>query len=301
MNLVLKAWAQEDGGPFTKWEVWRENRLIYFRQEGSNRLIGIDYDFTKRITIDPKKVFEALCPPEIVGKPVVTVPETIMGFEGNGTEQLGRWLDRMDRSIINDLAFEKYGERMVIRITPIGKSEVFTGEIKFVNELLDSAIKDLKEYGSIKPRNMTISGYDLDPRPLAQIPEVVAWFKKVQEVHPYLPIFLTPFVLSPYLLSLLDPKVIKTERRANLSAREQAEIDLTAKLLNRNEQGMGEEFRKQFEYETKYSVDPDKINKLGAEIDFAAGIYLCNKGISKPVRDKAIREAFVRINSALES
>jgi hypothetical protein len=197
-------------------------------------------------------------------------------------------------------AFQKYGERLLIRIVSIEKKEVMESELKNVNDLLVCATKELKALGVIHPWNMTISGYDFDPRSLAEIPEVVSWFKKVQEVHPYLPIFLSPFILNSYLLSQLDLEMVKTVKKTDLTEREKKEIDTMAAILNRNEQGLGEKYRKQMEYKTQYRVNMQQVRELNNQISFTAEIYLSLYEVSKPVREKSLRDAFVRINSAFD-
>lgn len=200
----------------------------------------------------------------------------------------------------NSLAFQKYGERIIIRLTPIGKKEVMEGDIRRVKDLLDCAAKELKATGLIYPWNMSISGYNFDPRSLVQIPEVVSWFKKVHERFPYLPIFLSPFILNAYLLSQLDTEVVNTVRKADLSDSQKKEIDVMVVILNKNEPGLGEEYRKQMEFEIQYSINMQQLLELNTQISFAADLYLSTHKFRKPVREKALKDAFERINTALE-
>jgi hypothetical protein len=199
-----------------------------------------------------------------------------------------------------DLALQKYGSRLVIRIHPIDKKKMLTGDIEDVKSLIESAFRELKTSGVIHPWNITISGYDFDPRHLAQIPEVVAWFRKVQEVHPYLAIFLSPFTLNPYLVSQLDTEAVETAKRADLTANQVKDIDAIATILNKTEQGLGDNYRKQVAFETQYKVSMQQVRELNSQISFAAGLYLSSHKVRKPILEKALRDAFERINSALD-
>lgn len=200
----------------------------------------------------------------------------------------------------NGFALQKYGERILIRITSIEKKEIVEGDIRRVKDLMDCAAKELKAIGTIHPWNMTISGYDFDPRSLAQIPEVVSWFRKVQERFPYLPIFLSSFTLNQYLVSQLDTEVFKTVKKVDLSERDKKEIDAMAAFLDRNELGLGEKYRKQVEYEVQYKVNMQQVLELNTQISFAATLYLSSHKLKKSVSEKALRDAFSRINSALD-
>jgi hypothetical protein len=93
MSEILKAWGQVGTGPFLKWEVDRRGLFIHFRQSILPRLIGIPVKNPKMLQIDTVKVFESLCPPEIIGKPIVRLHDLTLGFEGNGTEVLLSWLE----------------------------------------------------------------------------------------------------------------------------------------------------------------------------------------------------------------
>ena len=57
---------------------------------------------------------------------------------------------------------------------------------------------------------IAIGGYDNDPRPLCDIPEVTAWYRDLHITYPYMPMFLSPGsiqvyfgVLQPIALSIL--------------------------------------------------------------------------------------------------
>jgi len=200
----------------------------------------------------------------------------------------------------NGFAFQKYGRNIIIRLTLIGKEEVLKGDLNKVNALLECVTRELKTSGVIYPWNMTISGYDSDPRSLAQIPEVVAWFRTLQEKYPFFPIFLSPFVLNAYLLSQLDMEVVKTIKGSGLSDMEKEEINAMAAILNKYEPGLGDDYRKQMGFETQYRVNLQQVQELNNQISFAAGIYLDSHNVGTAVREKLLKDAFQRINQALD-
>jgi hypothetical protein len=78
-----------------------------------------------------------------------------------------------------------------------------------IDDLVSAVKDDMQKRGSFEPWNLTISGYDADPRALFEIPEVRAWCRQVHRQHLYLPVLLTEDTLSWYLLCLLDIEVIR--------------------------------------------------------------------------------------------
>jgi hypothetical protein len=200
------------------------------------------------------------------------------------------------------LTFQKYGKRSVTRIFPITKKQVEEGDTDSVKDMIDSAVKELKEVGVIHPWDMVISGYGVDPRPLAQIPETEIWFRRAQGAYPYLPIFLSPFILTNYLYSqFYNIKIITTHKKQDLSVVQSNEIDKLVAALNEFQPCLGDECRKQLEYRVEYKVDLNDTQRLYANIKFAARTYLSLNEIPRPVSEKAIVQAFVRINQALEN
>ena len=202
----------------------------------------------------------------------------------------------------NGLTIQKYGRRSVIRIHSITKKEVEEGNTDSVKGMLDSAVKELKETGVVHPWNMMISGYGADPRPYAQIPETKIWFRRAHGAYPYLPIFLSHFILSNYIFSqFFNPKVVTTHRMPELSVVQSNAIDDLVAALNEFQPCLGDECRKQLEYRVEYKVDLNELQKLYADIKFAAGLYLNLNEVPRPVSEKAIAQGFLRINQVLEN
>lgn len=198
------------------------------------------------------------------------------------------------------IGVQKYGRGRAILIHPVEKEKVLTGDIENVKSLIEIASRELMESGVIYPWNISIPDYGFDPRYLAQIPEVVAWFRKVQENYPFLPIFLSSFVLNDYLLSQLDVEVVKIVRKTDLSTTEMKEINAIASLLNKTEQGLGEKYRKRVEFETQYRVNMQQVRELNTQIILAAAVYFSSHEVDKSIREKALISAFERIKLALD-
>ena len=202
----------------------------------------------------------------------------------------------------NGLTFQKYGKHSVIRIHSITKKEVEEGNTDSVKGMLDSAVKELKETGVVHPWNMMISGYGADPRPYAQIPETKIWFRKAHGAYPYLPVFLSHFVLSNHLFSqFFNLKIVTTHKKPDLSVVQTNEIERLVVALNEFEPCLGDECRKQLEYQVEYKVNPEETQNLYANIKFAAKVYLSLNNVPKLISEKAIAQAFLRINQAMEN
>jgi hypothetical protein len=200
------------------------------------------------------------------------------------------------------LTFQKYGKGAVIRIHSIAKKDVLEGNTDNIKGMLDSAVKELKETEVVQPWNMMISGYGRDTRPMTQIPEVSIWFRKAHGAYPYLPIFLSHFSLSNYLFAqLYNLEVVTTHKKQDLSVVQRNEIEKLVSALNKFEPSLGDECRKQLEYRVKYKVDLEEVQKLYADIKSEARTYLSLNAVSIRVSDRAIMQAFVRINQVLEN
>lgn len=216
MDLILKAWGQENSTPFTRWEVKRNASVIIFKQEEYPRTIGVRVGEIERVKINWRNTFETPCPPEIEGKPIIFIGPVRFGFENNGTEIFLYW---MEKNSEQELLFEFTGGDHIIRHIQVSKDEILSGNIGRVKSLVAMISHELRLDQKVHPWNLTISGYDYDPRPLSEIPEVVIWYKKVHEEISYLPIFLTPFALNPYLLSVLDAKMQFSKKNGTFKCR----------------------------------------------------------------------------------
>jgi hypothetical protein len=175
----------------------------------------------------------------------------------------------------------------VMFLWPVEKKDVLNGDLSTVKSLIDNASKILKSSGAVQLINMSISGYDLDPRQLSEIPEVVTWFKMVHKEFPYLPLFLSPSILGPYLICISDAKIIGTKKRS-LTINEQKAVDLMAAAAEKAKAGDGEILRNQLEFEALYQIDPVKMMALDLEIDAFAQKFLQALGIHPSVQKRAL-------------
>lgn len=300
MDLCLKAWGQEDVEPFTPWEVKRNEKVITLRQEKIPRIIGITIGDKERVKIDYQKIFETLCPPEIVGKPIVCVGTVKFGFEGNGTEIFIDWLEDKANTSEDEIPYEYSGGDPILRFAQIPKDKILTGNIGDAKSLVSVISQGLKFEQKVHPWSLTISGYDFDPRPLSEIPEVANWYRRVHSELPYFPILLSPFALNPYLLSVLDAK-IQFSRKETFSENEKRTIESMVKTADLLHPGDGEELRKQLEYVAYYKTDEVKVENLCSQISLTGRMYLQYLSINKSNQNHILTKAFERIRSALKS
>lgn len=101
-------------------------------------------------------------------------------------------------------------------IWAISKQECERVDVAGVEELLRSVIDQIKATdGQYKTWTLTISGYDGDPRHLAQIPEVRNWCKAVHSRFMFLPSIMD----DPkwYVLSIADAKAMHGATKASVN------------------------------------------------------------------------------------
>lgn len=179
-----------------------------------------------------------------------------------------------------------FGSGSLLKFTAISKEEI---------------VAELKVTGNINPWNMTISGYDTDPRSLPMIPEVVAWYRKVHAQHPYFAIFLSAFSVHSYVLSQLDIEVVGKGRRGDIEDDEQAQIEHALDIADALDPGQKDGYRPQFEEDVVYGVDPIKFEAVLSEISLTGAMFLAQQKISSQILPQLIETAMERVFSAFNS
>ncbi|HKC04666.1 MAG TPA: chlororespiratory reduction 6 domain-containing protein [Patescibacteria group bacterium] len=186
------------------------------------------------------------------------------------------------------------------KVVRVEKSEIFGGQIEKAERIVKVALEEIRWKGTTSPCDLTISGYDLDSRPLAEIPEVRSWYIKVHSIHPYLPVFLSEFSITPYILSQMELVPVRTVQR-DLSESERAEIDKMVSDFENNHPGKGKELRGQLETATDYAINAENAQKLFAEISLTGRRFLENAGVKTLTQNILIEDTFSRIQSALDT
>ena len=108
----------------------------------------------------------------------------------------------------------------VILHCPVPKQSVLAGDLHYIDDITRNAREWIQQHGRIQLWNLAISGYDDDPRPLWEIPEVRTWCKNVHTKVPYLPCLLSENSIIWYVLCILEPKTLWTERVGRLKSPE---------------------------------------------------------------------------------
>lgn len=301
MGHNLIAWGTEDGRFFKRWNVEVLDEFIIFRLGGSPRSISIPSKEYGRITVDFKEPFRERCPGNLIGKPKVKLSNIVFGFEGDGTDILLKAIEVFTSPIKSSLNFQTSGRNIIIRMCPIGKDEVLSGSLKNLDDLVRSIENDFKVFGQLSTWNLTISGYDEDPRSLIQIPEVVAWYRKAHKAYPFLPFFLSDYALKSYLLAQLEVTVVATNVPKKLTQAEKAEIDRLTETQEKLKPGSGKNFRHQLEHEAQYGIDPKKVQALLFGIALEGPIFLAKIGVPADISDPFLNKAIDRLINSIKS
>ena len=90
---------------------------------------------------------------------------------------------------------------------PISNQSVQRKDLHDIEDIINAAINKIQNSAKIYLCNLTISGYDNDPRELVEIPEVRIWCREAHAKAPYLPYLLANDSLEFYLFSLIDLEV----------------------------------------------------------------------------------------------
>lgn len=107
------------------------------------------------------------------------------------------------------------GETMNTLIVTIERDDVEAGDVSQTVAVFDSFSKSPKTVMNVVGRvELSVSGYDDDPRSLWQIPEVRRFFKSLRRKIPHMLLFLCPERKAPNLWALLCCKRIDRKSAA---------------------------------------------------------------------------------------
>jgi len=109
-----------------------------------------------------------------------------------------------------------YGDSVSLAIHMIiGKKHINAGNITFISSIVDQIVNNVQTRSQINClAGLLINGYDFDPRPLWEISEVQAWYKKLNDKYPYLPFFLHPVDIPVYAGMIASAKKISGSHSA---------------------------------------------------------------------------------------
>ena len=87
-----------------------------------------------------------------------------------------------------------YGESVgAIEHCIVGENEILNCNISYISSIINEMLSDAKHFKRIiRLLGIIIHGYDEDPRPLWEVPQVKAWYKVLHGTFPYLLYWLHP-------------------------------------------------------------------------------------------------------------
>lgn len=117
-----------------------------------------------------------------------------MALFGRFEKKMGRYQPLQKKALADKIGYVFFA---------ISKEQVLEKDVSMFNPHIESVCIPQIRSGHLHSLVvLSVSGYDEDPRELWDILEVILWFKKLHEAHPYLPHFLSPGSVQLYLLML---------------------------------------------------------------------------------------------------
>ena len=110
---------------------------------------------------------------------------------------------------VQDMKLKDGSTAKMVKYVPVERAKVESLDISDVEEIVKIATEELQRTGAYQPWNMTISGYESDPRELLEIPEVRAWCKKCLDEKPYLLALLSQDTINWFVFCVVNVKVVR--------------------------------------------------------------------------------------------
>lgn len=191
------------------------------------------------------------------------------------------------------------GTEIVISSYAVSRQSVLTGNMHDVDVISRMAIADIQQHGIFQPCNMTISGYDDDPRHLCEIPEIRTWCKNVYIKAPYLPCLFSENTIGWYVLCLLEIETVGGRRRS-LLPREQSMIEDFLRVVGQKDPQAAERMRESFEWEKIFHIkSSEDACRLLAEVGKAGIEFVKQRGVNAEVARQILIEGINRITRVL--
>lgn len=193
---------------------------------------------------------------------------------------------------------KRSGDTVFTFISPVAKESVLAGDISDISQISSQAKEQLSKNGEIQEWNLTISGYDYDPRDLWEIPEVRLWCKKAYSYAPYLPCILSEHSIAWFLPCISEIETGERRKRA-LSQSEQAYLDMMVSEVAKRDPQEAQRLKTSMEWVTPYRIKPQE--KLRFTIEVANGIskFLEGTGLSEGQILQIVEETGKRMGQVL--
>lgn len=224
------------------------------------------------------------------------MPGLLQKIFGSGRDE------REARQIAEEYSIKTSGNAVVIRQISVSREDVLAGNISGPESLARSVEKELRASSTLQqPWNLTISGYDTDPRGLWEVPEVRAWCQKVHRSYPFLPFLISQNSLSFYLLCLLEIEETKRTVR-HLSSNEEEIINTMVSSYAKADPTGAKTMRESLTTGAEVHLkDKSQKETLRKEVAAAGTVFFLGSGIGQTALMKLVLNATVRVAMVLNS
>ena len=169
-----------------------------------------------------------------------------------------------------------------------------------VEDISHIVMEELQQHGSFQLWNLTISGYDEDPRALFEIPEVRAWCKSAHAKAPYLPCLLSERAIKWYSSCVLEIEIVRRRKRS-MGPEERSAMESVLRTLTETDSKAAEQMRQSLEWEADIRLkSPEETRFFVAEVGMAGyGFFLKQCGVKPEVAIALSAETHNRIARAI--
>jgi hypothetical protein len=185
------------------------------------------------------------------------------------------------------------------RWAPIEKTHVLNLDISDIDILTDLVRTDLLQKRGFQLWDLTISGYDEDPRGLFEIPEVRKWFIHAIDRAPYLIAIISPAALRQVVLSLLDVQVVGHSQRTQIEAFEEKVIEKASEEISQGDQDRFRQVEKSLQTAVTFKILTSKevFKKIIGNCLFSAYQFFESCGIDHSRSEEMVSAVISRIQT----
>jgi hypothetical protein len=209
----------------------------------------------------------------------------------------GKTLDTRENSdtkLASELGMTQIGGNFGYRILSVAKELVIAEDISDINQISSYARTQIKNNGKIPEWNLSISGYDYDPRDLWEIPEVRQWCKKAYSTAPYLPCILSERSIAWFLPCISEIETGEKRKRV-LSESEQSYLNQVVSEAAKNDPREAQRLKTSMEWVTPYRIKPQEKLRFTDELPTGISKFLWGTGLSEEQILQIVRETAQRM------
>lgn len=184
---------------------------------------------------------------------------------------------------------------------PIEKVHLLNLDFSDIERLTGLVREEILKKGEFQLWDLTISGYDEDPRALFEIPEVRKWFRQALEKAPHLLAIVSSAALRQIVFSLLDIQVTGHHFRSQIDVFEEQAIQRASVDISHGDPDQYDQVDKSLRTTVNFKIlsTQEEFNQMIRNCLFSAYQFFGSCGLDHSGSDALASAVFPRIRAFL--